>query len=82
MSPEQAKGLSAVPASDVFNLGLILYAILTGVPAFDEASLEGGDPLRAVRDAAVLPPRSAIQIYPGARRDLSQGPGGSTGRPI
>ena len=30
MSPEQAKGQPAGPASDIFSLGLILYAILTG----------------------------------------------------
>jgi len=57
MSPEQAQGLPAVPASDVFSLGLILYAILTGKPAFDDASFRGADPLKAVRDAVVLPPR-------------------------
>ena len=57
MSPEQARGLTTGPASDVFNLGLILYAILTGSPAFEEASLEGADPLNAVRDAAIRPPR-------------------------
>ena len=66
MSPEQARGLAAGPASDVFNLGLILYAILTGVPAFDEASLEGGDPLKAVRDAAVWPPRDRDPHLPPA----------------
>ena len=30
MSPEQAKGEPAGPAGDIFSLGLILYAILTG----------------------------------------------------
>ena len=38
MSPEQARGDAAGPASDIFSLGLILYAILTGKSAFDEAS--------------------------------------------
>ena len=66
MSPEQAKGLPTGPASDIFNLGLILYAILTGVPAFEEASLEGGDPLKAVRDATVLPPRDRDPHLPRA----------------
>ncbi len=58
MSPEQAKGDAAGPASDIFNLGLIVYAILTGKPAFDAASFRAGDPLQAVRAAAVVPPRS------------------------
>ena len=35
MSPEQAKGEPAGPASDIFSLGLIQYAILTGKSAFD-----------------------------------------------
>src|SRR5207302_1390019 len=41
MSPEQAKGEPAGPASDLFSLGLVLYAILTGKSAFDEASFRG-----------------------------------------
>ena len=40
MSPEQAKGQPAGPASDIFSLGLIFYAILTGKSAYDEASLQ------------------------------------------
>jgi eukaryotic-like serine/threonine-protein kinase len=66
MSPEQAKGLSTGPTSDVFNLGLILYTILTGTPAFEEGSLGGADPLKAVRDAAVLPPRHRDPHLPRA----------------
>jgi serine/threonine protein kinase/formylglycine-generating enzyme required for sulfatase activity len=66
MSPEQAKGLPTGPASDVFNLGLILYAILTGTPAFQSVSLGGADPLKVVRDAAVLPPRLRNRHVPRA----------------
>ncbi len=46
MSPEQARGEPAVPAGDIFSLGLILYAIVTGKSAFDESSLRGPDRLR------------------------------------
>ena len=35
----------------------ILYAILSGTPAFEAASLGGADPLEAARAATVLPPR-------------------------
>ena len=34
MSPEQARGLPAGPASDVFALGCVLYEMLTGARAF------------------------------------------------
>ena len=35
LSPEQAEGRQATPASDVYALGLIGYECLTGHPAFD-----------------------------------------------
>ncbi len=57
MSPEQAKGQAAGPASDIFSLGLVLYAILTGRSPYAEAVLEGGGLHESVREAAVIPPR-------------------------
>jgi tetratricopeptide (TPR) repeat protein len=57
MSPEQAKGEPAGPAGDIFSLGLVLYAILTGKWAYEESSFRGADPLKAVREAAIVPPR-------------------------
>ncbi len=57
MSPEQAKGEPAGPAADIFSLGLVLYAIVTGEAAFETAGLQGVDPLKAVREAAIVPPR-------------------------
>ena len=59
MSPEQAKGEPAGPAGDIFSLGLVLYAILTGKSAFDESTFRGPDRLKAVREAAIVPPRTA-----------------------
>jgi len=58
MSPEQARGEPAGPPSDIFSLGLILYALMTGKPAFDADSLRGADPLKAVREAAIVAPRN------------------------
>jgi serine/threonine-protein kinase len=34
MSPEQSRGEPATPKSDVFSLGVMLYEMLTGQPAF------------------------------------------------
>jgi tetratricopeptide (TPR) repeat protein/tRNA A-37 threonylcarbamoyl transferase component Bud32 len=66
MSPEQAKGEPAAPAGDIFSLGLVLYAILTGRPAFGAANLRGKDRLETVRQAAVVPPRSLDPRLPRA----------------
>ncbi|EYR62122.1 hypothetical protein N866_11620, partial [Actinotalea ferrariae CF5-4] len=38
MSPEQARGESATPASDVYGLGCLLTAALTGAPPFEAGS--------------------------------------------
>jgi serine/threonine-protein kinase len=64
MSPEQAAGqLDTVgPASDVYGLGAILYAILTG-----KAPVEGGDiaeMLYRVRKGEILPPRKVKREIP------------------
>ena len=40
MSPEQARGEAAIPASDVYSLGLVLLQCLTGAPAFPGPALE------------------------------------------
>jgi serine/threonine protein kinase len=66
MSPEQANGEPVGPASDIFNLGLILYEILTEKPVFGESSLREADRLKAVREAAIVPPRSQDANSPRA----------------
>jgi len=51
MSPEQARGERVDARADVWALGLMLYEILTGHPAFPQ--LTTVDVLRAVRDGCV-----------------------------
>jgi len=58
MSPEQARGEPTGPASDLFSLGMILYAILTGELPNAPETFRGADAFTAVRAAAVVPPRS------------------------
>jgi serine/threonine-protein kinase len=51
MSPEQAAGLPATQASDVFSLGLILYEMLTGRKAIQAPNV-----LEALRQVEVVEP--------------------------
>jgi len=76
LSPEQAEGCHATPASDVYALGLIGYECLTGQPAF-----EGDNPvtiaLKQVRqDPEPLPFDLPVEVRVLIGRALSKDPGG------
>jgi serine/threonine-protein kinase len=66
MSPEQARGLPAGPASDQFSLGAILYEMVTGRRAFHRDSRV--ETVRAIVDATPEPVHNFTRAVPAALR--------------
>src|SRR5207247_1689940 len=66
MSPEQAKaGAEVGPLSDVYGLGAILFALLTGRPPF-----QGASPLETIGHVISAEPPKPRSLNPGVPRDL------------
>jgi serine/threonine-protein kinase len=66
MSPEQIRGEAADPRSDIYSLGALMYAVLTGEPVFD-APRPMGVLTKHLTDAPVSPSARfpALGIPPG-----------------
>ncbi|MFF4386481.1 protein kinase [Streptomyces sp. NPDC001552] len=62
LAPERALGRDPGPASDLWALGITLYAAVEGVSPFRQATAL--DTLRAVVDAELPPPRRAGALEP------------------
>jgi eukaryotic-like serine/threonine-protein kinase len=59
MSPEQSRGEPVTPMSDVFSLGVVLYEMLTGQPAF-----AGGNLLQILEQIRNVTPDSYVSKVP------------------
>ena len=65
MAPEQARGEALDQRADLFSLGSVLYAMLTGRPPFRAA-----DTLAILKRVAEEPPRPIRQVIPEAPEGL------------
>jgi serine/threonine protein kinase len=62
MSPEQARGLKVDARTDVFSLGVVLYEVITGEPAF--AGVSTAEVFAALLDKETPPLRQLVPDAP------------------
>ena len=67
MAPEQLRGMSADPRSDIYAAGVVLYECLTGVPPFPRDS----SPLIVLTRVLDAPPPDPADIKPHIPRPLA-----------
>lgn len=66
MSPEQVRGEPVDPRSDLFSLGCVMYAMLTGRSPF-----HGAHPLEVIRRVCDHHPPPLAEVAPGCPAELS-----------
>lgn len=75
MSPEQARGAVATPASDMYSFGVLLLEVLTGRPAYPKG-MPLGELLERVREGQVeIPGELDAGMRPLVRQLLARDPG-------
>ncbi|MEV8454645.1 protein kinase [Streptomyces sp. NPDC052095] len=68
MAPEQSRGLPAIPASDLYSIGVVCYELLTGEPPF-----RGGSPVEvALKHIEEPVPDLPGDVSTGAREFIAK----------
>jgi serine/threonine protein kinase len=62
LAPEQAAGLPDDEISDLYNVGAVIYALLTGRPPFEGDSPE--ETIQRIREAEIVKPRRTYKAIP------------------
>ncbi len=72
-SPEQVRGETVTPASDIYSLGVLLYRLLTGASPYAGVALDRYSLTRAICETEPEPPSRALQTAPRLLKRQLQG---------